>query len=106
MPLKKNFIPNTKILSAEINSNFTIIEAWDVRDEIPVGAVEGLNLIYTTAYDYVPGSLIVLVDGIRQLKGVAPKHFTETGSNTFAFNAGYALQSGQDIVVDYRRNDI
>jgi len=103
MGLKKNFIPNTKILSAEINNNFDIIERWDIKDEIPTGAINGVNLIYTTANNYVSGSLVVMVDGIRQLKGVT-KHYIETGANSLSFNAGYALQAGQDIVVDYRRN--
>lgn len=103
MGLKQNFIPNTKILSSEINNNFNIITNWDIKDEIPTGVINGTNLSYTTAHNYVSGSLVVLVDGIRQLKGVG-KHYIETGAHTFAFNAGYALQSGQDVVVDYRQD--
>jgi hypothetical protein len=103
MGLKDNFIPNTKILSAEINNNFNIIENWDIKDEIPAGIINGTNLIYTTANNYVSGSLLVLVDGIRQLKGVT-NHYIETGANSFSFNAGYAPLAGQDIVVDYRRD--
>ena len=103
MGLKNNFIPGTKILSAQINHNFTIIQMWDIQDEIPAGNINGTNLIFTTVNNYVAGSLIVMVDGIRQIKGIT-KHYTETGANTFAFNSGFAPQNNQDVICDYRRD--
>lgn len=103
MGLKFNFLPNTIILSSEINRNFEIITQWDIRDEVPVGAIDGINTTFTTANNYVTGSLIVLVDGIRQLKG-SGAHYTETGANTFAFTAGNEPQVGQDVICDYRRD--
>jgi len=103
MGLKFNFVANTVILKDEINRNFEIITQWDIRDEIPVGLINGSNASFTTANNYVSGSLIVLVDGIRQLKGVS-KHYIETGANSFSFTAGNEPQTGQDVVCDYRRD--
>lgn len=103
MGLKFNFVPNTVILSSEINRNFEIITDWEIKDEIPSGTIDGTNATFTTAHNYVAGSLIVLVDGIRQLKG-SSKHYEETGSNSFTFTAGNEPQVGQDVVCDYRRD--
>ena len=101
--LEKNFIPHTTIFASQVNNNFTVIDTWDVKNEDLTSQIDGINLIFTTVYPYVPGSLIVLVDGIRQRK---PTHYTETGASTFTFGNGYQPVSQQDLVVDYRRADL
>ena len=100
MPLKTNFIPYQKILSAEINSNFIILNTWDIWNEDLSAQITGSNLIFTTVFPFVTGTLRVYVDGLRQR---LTTNYTVSGSQIFIFAAGTAPVSGQDVIVDYRK---
>lgn len=69
----------------------------NVFGEVPDGDIDGVNLEYTTAFDYQPGSLRVYV-GVRQLLAT---DFTETGANTFEMNT--PLDGNDHLQVDYIR---
>lgn len=69
----------------------------NVYGEVPSGDIDGVNVEYTTNFDYQPGSLRVYV-GLRQ-KGT--DHYTETGPNTFEMNT--PLDGSDVLQVDYIR---
>jgi hypothetical protein len=68
-----------------------------IFDETPAGTVNGSTVIFTTARPYIPGSLAVYINGVKQKRGV---HFTETTSTTFTM--GDAPLAGDDVMVDYQ----
>jgi len=67
-----------------------------VWGEIPTGAINGTNQVFTTASAYSPGLLAVFLNGMRQRH---PADYSETGSQTFQFVA--APLSGDSISIDY-----
>lgn len=69
-----------------------------VEDEIPTGAVDGSNVVFTTAFAYQ--SLRVYLNGLRQRSGLA-NDFVELDGTTFAFNS--APFPGDEVRVDYLR---
>jgi hypothetical protein len=103
MALKVNFQPHTKIKSAEMNVNMIYFRDRDVIGENLTSQVTGSATVFTLAYPYIAGSVIVFVDGIRQLK---TSDYTESGTLTITFLGGRQPASGQDLVVDYHRSDL
>lgn len=69
-----------------------------VYNEIPTGAVDGVNDTFTTFYDYKPVSLRVYVNGLRQLES---SDYIETGNNSLEFIA--TPQNGDSVIIDYIR---
>lgn len=65
-----------------------------VRGEVPSGAVNGSNTVYTTAAAYT--ALAVYLNGVRQTKTV---DYTETTGTTFTFTV--APLTGDLLLVDY-----
>jgi hypothetical protein len=63
--------------------------------EVPTGAVNGSNAVFTTAHGYFRGTLRVYVNGIRQ----TPANVTETSATTFTL--GTAPTTGDELVCDY-----
>src|SRR5215475_2781610 len=64
--------------------------------EIPFGLIDGLNNAYTSAAVYVPDSLAVFLNGLRQRRG---DDYQETGTNSFSFlNAPI---TGDSLSIDY-----
>lgn len=74
-----------------------------IIDEVPTGAINNTNSVYTTVDDFETGSLIVYLNGIRQSEGVS-NDYTVTGSNEFTFNDPPKGSPGNsDIIkVDYQ----
>lgn len=72
-----------------------------VLGEIPSGTVDGSNVTFTTANAYIEDTLVVYVEGIRQIRDV---HYTESipGSGQFTFTTAPSV--GYAISVDYMRN--
>lgn len=70
--------------------------APEYRNEVPVGAVNGVNTLFTVAHAMRPGSLTVSIKGVKQK---TPTHFSETTSTTFTMVT--APWSGAEITVDY-----
>jgi hypothetical protein len=78
-----------------------IVEGEFVENEKPSGVKNGVNKIFTTLSNFVPGTLKVTITGIRLSPGIADD-FTETGPNqfTFTFVAPIATET---ILVDYKK---
>jgi hypothetical protein len=101
MPLKVNFVPLTPILSAEINQNFLILRDRIMKNDDLTSQIDGVALLFTTTYPFVLNSTDVFVDGIKQRLGT---DYTESGSQIITFTS--TLVVGQDLVINYLRNDL
>jgi hypothetical protein len=64
--------------------------------ETPSGAVNGVNMVFTTAHAYRTGQLFIYVNGLRTAPG---NDFTETTSTSFTFVT--APHTGDVVLVDY-----
>lgn len=83
------------------NSAFNSValgENTRVSGETPGGTINGSNDAFTTANNYVAGSLKVYRDGIRLLEG-SGNDFTEDGGNDFTMTT--APETGSILQVDY-----
>lgn len=70
-----------------------------ITDETPAGSVNSLNTAFTTANAYIPGSLQVFVNGMKQKRGT---HFTESSPGTGGFTISDAPTTGDDVMVSYQ----
>lgn len=70
-----------------------------VTGETPTGTVNGVNLEYITASNYIPGSLRVYVNGLNYKPST---HFTETTPASGIFTMNEAPLTGGVITVDYQ----
>ena len=67
-----------------------------VFGETPAGLVNGSNATYTTAFNFVPGSVIPSINGLEQKLGT---HFITMGNNQIIFND--SPTTGDTITVTY-----
>lgn len=70
-----------------------------IADETPSGTVNGSTTAFTTAFPYVPGSLKVFINGLKQK---TTTHFTETTPTTGVFTMSEAPLTGDIITVEYQ----
>lgn len=96
--LKDDFIPNTPILSAEVNQNFTRIENWNAKENLSA-QIDGVKVQFTLANNYVPGSLDVFVDG---LLATFDEDIQEDGTNKFTTLFADPLEVGAKLIAKYR----
>lgn len=66
--------------------------------ETPSGLINGSNNIFTTSLDFVPGTVELYRNGVRQK---TPFDFTTSGTNTIT--TAFAPVAGEDIQVDYEK---
>lgn len=67
-----------------------------VTNQVPTGAVDGSNTLFTTPSSYVAGSLEVWINGLKQIPGT---HYTTTTPTTFTMSDAPA--TGDNIIVNY-----
>jgi hypothetical protein len=67
-----------------------------VTGQIPAGAIDGINHVYTCLSAYVPHSLAVFLNGLRQRRG---DDYNETGA--MSFQLLNAPLPGDSLSVDY-----
>ena len=72
------------------------LNSWN---EIPAGAMDGSNLLYTTTFVFQPGTLRVHWNGLRVKVGLD----YNVGPGTDEFTMIYAPTARDDLVVDYKR---
>lgn len=65
-------------------------------DETPAGAVDGVNATFTTAFDFVPESVQVFLNGIAQAK---PLDYNTSGNDTILF--AVSPLTGETVRVNY-----
>jgi hypothetical protein len=68
----------------------------EYRNEVPAGAIDGVNLIFTTAHSYVTAMLSVYLNGQRL---TLTADYTETTPTTFTFVT--APLTGDIVTTDY-----
>lgn len=76
-----------------------IVEELVENDNV-VGDVDGLNTTYTTTFNYVPGTLRLYLNGLRQRVG-GGNDFTESGSNQITMNN--PPLPGDVLIADYQK---
>lgn len=67
-----------------------------VTGETPSGAVNGVNQVYTTAYNFKPNTVRLFLNGLRQLPNI---DYLETGSNEITFDQSPLVND--IILMDY-----
>lgn len=72
-----------------------------VDNEIPTGTINGVNATFTLANTPVSGTEHVFKNGLRQISGASNDYTISSG--TITFNAGNIPQTGDALVVDYRK---
>lgn len=77
----------------------TLTFSDQVFNDVLTDQVDGIETEFTTSFDYESGTLIVYLNGIRQIPGIS-KDYVETGDNTFEFNDA-PPESGWKITTDY-----
>lgn len=80
-----------------------------IVDEIPSGLLNGVNLVYTTAFDFDPGTLTVYLNGQALHSGVGNDYtMSESGGPTTGFDTITFLRppakSYEVITVSYFRS--
>jgi hypothetical protein len=69
-----------------------------VRNESPDLVQGGDVVTFMTNYEYVPGTLVVTLNGLRQNEGV-DNDYTELEGNMFKFNI--AILADDTVICDY-----
>ena len=72
-----------------------------ITDEVPTGTKNGTNTQFTTARAYIPGTLEVYLNGIKQIRTT---HITETTPASGIFNLDVAPASNDVLTVNYQFN--
>jgi len=67
-----------------------------VYGEVPSGAKNGVNKVFTTLYNYRPATIRIYLNGLRQYEA---NDYGETGLNQFTFTN--APTSSDILLVDY-----
>lgn len=69
-----------------------------VINETPTGMVNGVNATYTSAFNFIPESVQIEINGIDQYN---PEHFVTSGLTTIIFND--SPETGDIIKIDYQK---
>lgn len=72
-----------------------------ITDEVPTGSVNSSNTSFTAARAYIAGSLLVHINGIRQVRTT---DYTETTPASGIFTMIIAPTTGDTITIDYQFN--
>lgn len=66
-------------------------------NQVPIGAIDGINNVFDTTDNYTAGSLMVWYNGSLQVSGT---NYTETGSNQFTM--AFIPDLGSNLIVAYK----
>ena len=72
-----------------------------LRREVPVGAIDGVNVLFTTSRPYIAGTLMVYLNGLLLSPG---DDYAETDGTTFTLMAAPRTDGGymDKLVVVYQ----
>lgn len=94
----KNIAGKTYLLRHGLTAKtISDIKNMHVENEVPSGAVDGVNADFTLANTPITGSVKLYRNGARQISG-----FSIAGG-TITFNAGNLPQTGDELLADYRK---
>lgn len=74
----------------------TIDSSNFIKNEIPIGIIDGINAMFQTNYNFIPGSVELYLNGVRQK---IVDDFQTIGSDTIQFLTSPTI--GENILVDY-----
>lgn len=80
--------------------NTVIIVEDIIENDVVSGTVDGLNVNFNTAFDYVPGTLKLYLNGLRQIGG-SGNDYEEGGTNMILM--GIAPLPGDVLIADYKK---
>jgi len=81
--------------AGHINSSWLLQDIWS---EVPSGAINSSNTVFTTANTFRSGTTRVFLNGLRQKPST---QYAESAGNTITFAS--APTAGSSIIVDYSR---
>jgi len=81
---------------AEISGYGSIIKY--IFGENPIGAIDGSNKIFSTAFDFVETSVEIFLNGLRLNEGLLGDYILD-GNSIFIMN--YAPIPGDDLTINY-----
>ena len=98
--LKKNHpvLINTNIdenASPTPSASVSIEDFNNIFHEVPSGAVNGVNKVFTVSHDYINGKISIYLNGLQQPETT----YTETSPTSFTL--ADAPVTGTTILVDY-----
>jgi hypothetical protein len=96
---KDDFVENTVISKNEMNQNFNRLNNLFVFENL-TAQVDGIKTQFSTSQNYMPGNLIVFVDG---LAATPVDDIQEDGTNKFTTLFADILETGVKLVVFYIR---
>ena len=93
-----NVIAEETIIKVGAGEAAQVIEIVNeiVENEVPSGAINGTNATFTTQYDFIPESLEVFLNGIKQK---IVDDYNTTGTQTIILNFSPVI--GEKILVTY-----
>lgn len=94
-----NFVTDTQISSSSMNQNFNRLNNLFCFENLTT-QINGSKVQFQTIYNYVPGNLIVFVDG---LAATPIEDIQEDGTNKFTTLFNNALETGVMLLVFYIR---
>jgi hypothetical protein len=104
-----SYIPYADVIGAPTNlSQFrndvgyiTATTAIDrIYNEIPSGPINGSNATFTTAFDFEPETVVVIVNGVEQKPGLLYDYVT-VGTKTIILN--FSPNTGESVTVNYTK---
>lgn len=75
------------------------VDVSHIIGEFPVGAIDGSNATFITTFEFVPGTVQVYVNGVRQQQ---PVDFNTSGMQTILL--AQSPKTGEIVLVDYILN--
>jgi hypothetical protein len=91
-------IKDASVTPAKLSFN-PLTSANYVSNEVPSGTIDGSNLVFTTAFTPLAGTLVLDLNGLKEVPG-ASGSYTISGS-TITFNTGLAPVVGDVLSVSY-----
>lgn len=86
-------------------SIFATGSASFVYNETPSGSINSSNLVFTSAFAFVAGTLEVWLNGLLMAQGASADYVETTpASGTFTFNSGQTPQTGDTIIIKYQKS--
>lgn len=89
-------IPPVELVAKTSGSNTSGNE--EVKNEVPTGAINGSNAVFTSQHLFVPGSVQVYLNGVRQK---IVDDFNTSGNNTIQMVV--SPNTGEIILIDYEK---
>jgi hypothetical protein len=69
-----------------------------IENEVPSGLVNGSNATFTSQYNFVPESVEVFINGLKQKPII---HYTTSGTTTIILSD--SPQTGDQILINYQK---